>query len=37
MLTHIPTWTPVEDCLRDARTVWDGDVEVAVAGETYEL
>lgn len=37
MLTHIPTWTPVEDCLRDARTVWEGDVEVAVAGETYEL
>lgn len=37
MLTHIPSWTPVDDCVRDARTVWRGEVEVAVAGRTYEL
>lgn len=37
MLTHIPSWTPVADCVRDAATVWPGDVEVAAAGETYEL
>lgn len=37
MLTHIPSWTPVADCIRDARTVWDGEVEVAEAGRTYEV
>ena len=37
MLTHIPAWTPVEDCVRDAKTVWAGEVEVARAGQRYEL
>lgn len=37
MLTHIPAWTPVKDCVRDARTVWTGDVEVAEAGRTYDI
>ncbi|WP_322612617.1 MBL fold metallo-hydrolase [Dermacoccus abyssi] len=37
VLTHIPAWTPVEDCVRDAKTVWAGEVEVARAGQRYEL
>lgn len=37
MLTHIPTWTPVSDCVKDAEKVWPGVVELAEPGVTYEV
>lgn len=37
MLTHIPAWTPIADCVRDAGRVWAGQVELATAGQVIEL
>lgn len=37
MLTHIPPWNDPEVCREQAAEVWPGEVELAVAGETYEL
>lgn len=37
MLTHIPTWTPADLCVRDAASVWEGDVEVARPHATYVI
>ena len=32
MLTHVPPWYDPQDALREARTTYDGDIEVARAG-----
>ncbi|AKU17425.1 MBL fold metallo-hydrolase [Luteipulveratus mongoliensis] len=37
MLTHIPPWNDAETCRAQAASVWPGDVELAVAGQVYEL
>ncbi|MFI7383010.1 MBL fold metallo-hydrolase [Streptomyces sp. NPDC049813] len=37
VLTHIPPWTDPQVNLADARGVFDGPVELAVAGAAYEL
>lgn len=37
VLTHIPPWTDAEVNLADARAVYDGPVELAVAGAEYEI
>ncbi len=37
VLTHIPPWTDGEQNLADARAVYDGPAEVAVAGAVYEI
>ncbi|MGY0024316.1 MBL fold metallo-hydrolase [Streptomyces sp. cg35] len=37
VLTHIPPWTDPQVNLADARAVYDGPVELAVAGATYEI
>lgn len=37
MLTHIPAWNDPEVCRAQAAEIWSGEVELARAGETYEL
>ncbi|UGY91650.1 MBL fold metallo-hydrolase [Streptomyces gobiensis] len=37
VLTHIPPWTDAQINLRDAKSVYDGPVELARAGAVYEL
>ncbi|WP_338696992.1 MBL fold metallo-hydrolase [Streptomyces sp. Q6] len=37
LLTHIPPWTDPQVNLADARSVYDGPVELAAPGVTYEL
>ncbi len=37
MLTHIPAWNDPQVCRADAAGVWPGEVEIAQAGETYEV
>lgn len=37
VLTHIQPWTDPDQVLADARTVWDGDISLAVAGEHHVL
>jgi ribonuclease BN (tRNA processing enzyme) len=37
VLTHIPPWTSPAVNLRDARTAFDGPVELAKAGAVYQL
>ena len=37
LLTHIPSWNDREVCRRQAAGVWPGEVELAVAGRTYEV
>ncbi|MEC4015135.1 MBL fold metallo-hydrolase [Streptomyces sp. H27-D2] len=37
LLTHIPPWTDPRINLRDAQAVFDGPVELAKAGASYEL
>ncbi|MBT2395570.1 MBL fold metallo-hydrolase [Streptomyces sp. ISL-100] len=37
VLTHIPPWTDAEANVADARAVYDGPVELAVAGTEYEV
>jgi ribonuclease BN (tRNA processing enzyme) len=37
VLTHIPPWTNAGVNLRDARSAYDGPVELAKAGAVYEL
>jgi ribonuclease BN (tRNA processing enzyme) len=37
VLTHLPPWNDPQVCLAEARAVWDGPLEVAVAGSTYDL
>ncbi|MGW1886587.1 MBL fold metallo-hydrolase [Streptomyces sp. NPDC001970] len=37
LLTHIPPWTDAERNLADARAVYDGPAELAVAGAVYEI
>ncbi len=37
VLTHLPPWNDPQVCLAQARAVWDGPLEVARAGATYEV
>ena len=37
VLTHVPPWHDAEDALAEARTTWDGPLELAVAGAVYRL
>lgn len=37
MLTHIPPWHDHEESRTEAAEVWAQEVEIAVAGETYEV
>lgn len=37
VLTHVPPWHDPADALAEARTTWDGALEVAVAGATYDV
>ncbi|GAA4678080.1 MBL fold metallo-hydrolase [Streptomyces chumphonensis] len=37
VLTHVPPWTDAQVNLRDAKTAFDGPVELARPGATYEV
>ena len=37
VLTHVPPWHDPQDALAEARTTWDGPLDLAVAGTVYEL
>ncbi len=37
VLTHVPAWNDPEVCRAQAAAVWPGEVELARAGEVYEL
>jgi ribonuclease BN (tRNA processing enzyme) len=37
LLTHVPPWHDAEVMLRDAATTYDGPLELAVPGKTYEV
>ncbi len=37
VLTHIPPWNDPSVCLAQARAAWDGPLEAATAGSTYEV
>lgn len=37
VLTHIPPWSDPDVCLAQAREVWDGPLEAATAGATYDV
>jgi ribonuclease BN (tRNA processing enzyme) len=36
-MTHIPPWFDKQELLAEAQSVWDGPVELARAGASYEL
>lgn len=37
LLTHIPPWNDRSEVERDAKSVWDGPVELVNAGDVYEV
>lgn len=37
LLTHLPPWRDPEEARAEAGQAWDGQVELAVAGETYVI
>jgi len=37
VLTHVPPWHDPADAAEEARTTWDGALDVAVAGATYDV
>ncbi len=37
VLTHLPPWNDPDACLDQARAVWDGPLEVARPGSTYDV
>ncbi len=37
LLTHVPPWYDAADVLADARPAYSGDLEVTVAGATYDV
>jgi ribonuclease BN (tRNA processing enzyme) len=37
VLTHLPPWNDPADCLAQARAVWDGPLEVARPGSSYDV
>jgi ribonuclease BN (tRNA processing enzyme) len=37
VLTHIPPWNDPEVCRAQAATVWPGPLDLAVAGQTYDV
>jgi ribonuclease BN (tRNA processing enzyme) len=37
VLTHVPPWHDAQDALAEARTTWDGPLDLAVAGAVYDL
>jgi ribonuclease BN (tRNA processing enzyme) len=37
VLTHLPPWNDAQVCLEQARTTWDGPLDVASPGASYDL
>jgi ribonuclease BN (tRNA processing enzyme) len=37
VLTHVPPWHDAADAMAEARTTWDGPLELAVAGAAWTL
>ena len=37
VLTHVPPWYDPQDALREARTTYDGDIDLAHAGAVFDL
>ena len=37
VLTHLPPWNDPQVCLAEARSTWDGPLDVAEPGATYDL
>jgi ribonuclease BN (tRNA processing enzyme) len=37
MLTHVPPWHDAEEMFREASSAYDGPLELAVPGKTYEV
>jgi ribonuclease BN (tRNA processing enzyme) len=37
VITHVPPWFDSREMLAEARAVWDGPVDLAVPGATYDL
>ena len=37
VLTHLPPWNDPQVCVGQARQVWDGPLDVAAPGRTYDL
>lgn len=37
LLTHVPPWTDADEVLSDARSAYDGPVELVVAGASYTV
>jgi ribonuclease BN (tRNA processing enzyme) len=37
LLTHVPPWHRGDDALAEARTTWDGALDLAVAGTAYDV
>jgi len=37
LLTHVPPWNDPHDALVEARTTYDGEIELATAGAVYEV
>ena len=37
VLTHLPPWNDPQVCLDQARSTWDGPLDVARPGATYDL
>jgi ribonuclease BN (tRNA processing enzyme) len=37
VLTHVPPWYRVADMMADAAAVYDGELEAAVPGATYDV
>ena len=37
VLTHIPAWNDPEVCRKQAAAVWNGPLDLAQAGRTYEV
>ncbi|MEO6473401.1 MAG: MBL fold metallo-hydrolase [Aeromicrobium sp.] len=37
LITHIPAWTDRDEVLRDAKSTWDGPLELVTAGSTYDI
>ena len=37
VLTHVPPWGDPQDALAEARTTYDGEIELATAGAVFEV
>jgi ribonuclease BN (tRNA processing enzyme) len=37
LITHIPAWTSRDEVLSDAKSTWDGPLELVTAGSTFDI